>query len=147
MHLFTYGTLMFPEVWRIVVGRKFAHIRAELLGYQVFRVRDAVYPGIIEVSPQPSIHNSQSSTVPGLVYLDLDAASFERLDRFEGDQYRRRSVAVTCPDGRQLAAQSYVVRSALRETLTEEIWTVEKFEAGGHLAEFIARYRGFERLG
>jgi hypothetical protein len=26
MHVFTYGTLMFPEVWQAVVGREFATI-------------------------------------------------------------------------------------------------------------------------
>ena len=46
MHVFTYGSLMFPEVWRIVVGREFETVDGEVAGYSIFRVDDAEYPGI-----------------------------------------------------------------------------------------------------
>ena len=47
MKLFTYGTLMFPEVWeRISIG-PFPSRPATLRGYSIFRVRDALYPGIL----------------------------------------------------------------------------------------------------
>jgi gamma-glutamylcyclotransferase (GGCT)/AIG2-like uncharacterized protein YtfP len=172
MHLFTYGTLMFPEVWQAVVGRQFETTPAQLPGYQIFRVRDAVYPGIIALYPgiiavnpspsgrgqvrdfsdsRPSTLDSGLSPVPGLVYLDVDPESFARLDAFEGHEYIRRSVTVFCkddtsPDGRELTADTYIVPTDSAHILTPEPWTAADFLTHGHLAEFLARYSGFNRL-
>jgi gamma-glutamylcyclotransferase (GGCT)/AIG2-like uncharacterized protein YtfP len=175
MHLFTYGTLMFPEVWQAVVGRQFETTPAQLPGYQIFRVRDAVYPGIIalypgiiESSPQPSAISSQPtsssssdsrpstldsglSPVPGLVYLDVDPESLVRLDAFEGHDYIRRSVTVVCKDdtsalGRELTADTYIVPTESAHILTPEPWTAANFLAAGLLTEFVTKYSGFNRL-
>jgi gamma-glutamylcyclotransferase (GGCT)/AIG2-like uncharacterized protein YtfP len=53
-HLFTYGTLMFPEVWRVVVAKNFETTPAQLPGYEIFRVAGALYPGIIAIDPSPA---------------------------------------------------------------------------------------------
>jgi len=155
MHLFTYGTLMFPEVWQMVVGlevggRGSATLPAALAGYEIYRIRDAVYPGIIAAESaltsnlQPQC--ASAGSVPGLLYLDVDAGAFERLDRFEGSEYRRQTVLVNCQDGRRLAAEAYVVTPEARHLLTEESWTAAEFQARGHLAVFVAHYVGFGRL-
>jgi gamma-glutamylcyclotransferase (GGCT)/AIG2-like uncharacterized protein YtfP len=148
MHLFTYGTLMFPEVWKTVVGKEFPTVPAALPGYQIFRVAGAVFPGIVAIasSPVSPFPPPPSPPVPGLVYLDLDAATIARLDRFEDDFYVRQTVTVTCEDGCELAADAYLVPENRRDVLTSEIWTAEEFAARGHLAEFVTRYRGFNRL-
>lgn len=158
MHLFTYGTLMFPEVWRIVVGRQFQNLPATLHGYQIFRVASVLYPGIIKSPPPPfafpppssnshsSSLNSQPPAVPGLVYRNVDAISLERLDRFEGDDYRRLSVEVTTDDGQVITADTYVIRPELGHLLTDEVWTAKEFAANGQLERFIAEYRGFHRI-
>jgi gamma-glutamylcyclotransferase (GGCT)/AIG2-like uncharacterized protein YtfP len=170
LHLFTYGTLMFPEVWRVVVGKDFESTPAQLPGYQIFRVRDAVYPGIIATEPsgsdpisespraemglnpslisgsRPSTLDPRLCTVPGLLYLNLDATSIKRLDAFEDDFYRRQTITVITEDGQQLETQAYVVPPESWHVLTDERWTGEDFEARGHLAEFVARYSGFGRL-
>jgi gamma-glutamylcyclotransferase (GGCT)/AIG2-like uncharacterized protein YtfP len=148
MHLFTYGTLMFPEVWRIVVGRELKTAPAQLPGYQIFRVKGAVYPGIVAVdSPLTSdLQPLTSSFVPGLLYFNLDPTSLDRLDRFEGEDYRRLTVVVTCEDGRDLAAQAYVVPRESSYVLTHEIWTGDEFIARGGLEQFVAKYSGFQRL-
>ncbi|MGE3243852.1 MAG: gamma-glutamylcyclotransferase family protein [Pirellulales bacterium] len=151
-HLFTYGTLMFPEVWRIVVGRDFESRPATLANYQIFRVADAVYPGIIAsdtnppLNPQPLTLNPQLPPVPGVLYLDVDAASLIRLDRFEGHDYRRLQVEVATADNQPIRADTYIIPPDHRHLLTDEIWTAANFAARGHLAEFIARYGGFHRL-
>ena len=75
MHVFTYGTLMYPEVWRAVVGREFATVGGRAAGFAIYRVQDAVFPGIIAATPQEA--------APGVVYLDVDQASVDRLDRFD----------------------------------------------------------------
>jgi hypothetical protein len=130
-----------------------------LSGHQIFRVRDAVYPGIIKDpslhSPkrlstsgsQPSTLNSQLSPVPGLLYLDVDADSIARLDQFESNFYRRQPITVVTSDGRQLAAEAYVVPNESRHLLTDEIWSAAEFQSRGDLARFVAKYSGFQRLG
>lgn len=149
MHLFTYGTLMFPEVWRIVVCKNFETTPANLPGHEIYRVRNALYPGIIKCDSPPSSPTSDPgplTSVPGLLYHNLDPASLARLDAFEGPEYIRQTITVTCNDGRELEAGAYIVPPERRELLTDEIWTAEDFAARGHLAEFVARFSGFNRL-
>jgi gamma-glutamylcyclotransferase (GGCT)/AIG2-like uncharacterized protein YtfP len=138
MHVFTYGTLMFPEVWRAVVGRSFETVEGTAAGFEVFRVRDAVFPGIIAGTGECS--------VPGVVYLDVDRESTERLDRFEDDFYERRAIAVDCSDGQRRMAEAYVVPSANRSLLTSEPWVRGSFLASGGLEQFISRFAGFGRV-
>ncbi len=96
--------------------------------------------------PQPSTLNSQPSRVPGVLYLDVDADAIARLDRFEDDFYERRSITVACDDGRQLAADAYILPEESRHLLTDEPWTAADFTSRGDLDRFVARYSGFQRL-
>lgn len=137
MHVFTYGTLMFPEVWRTVVGREFATVEAMLTGFAIYRVRDAVFPGIIAADG--------AAAVRGVVYLDVDAASLARLDRFEDDFYERQAVWIACADGRRRQADAYVVPAQQGSVLTDEPWHRDQFVATGGLEHFIGRYAGFGR--
>jgi gamma-glutamylcyclotransferase (GGCT)/AIG2-like uncharacterized protein YtfP len=138
MHVFTYGTLMFPAVWQAVVGRSYKSVEGTAAGFEVFRVCDAVFPGIIAGSGECS--------VPGVVYLDVDSASMERLDRFEDDFYERRAITVDCSDGQQRIAEAYVVPQVNRSLLTNEPWGRESFVASGGLEQFISRFAGFGRV-
>lgn len=139
MHVFTYGSLMFPEVWQTVVGGEFATVEGAVAGYSVFRVRDAVFPGIIAAADE--------CVVRGLVYLDVDPASFDRLDRFEDDFYERRTLSIDCGDGQRRTADAYVVPANYRHVLTAEPWDSATFVSSGGLADFIRRFQGFSRLG
>jgi gamma-glutamylcyclotransferase (GGCT)/AIG2-like uncharacterized protein YtfP len=138
MHVFTYGTLMFPEVWHAVVGRGFASARGTARGYAIYRVRDAVFPGIVAAG-EPDI-------VQGVIYLDVDPGSLQRLDLFEDNFYRRQSLAIDCDDGQRRVADAYVVPPENRAVLTDEIWRADEFVASGGLAHFIRRFQGFARL-
>ena len=139
MHVFTYGSLMFSEVWQTVVGREFATVEGTVAGYSIYRVRDAVYPGIIAAADE--------CVVRGLVYLDVDAASLARLDRFEDDFYDRQSLSIDCSDGQRRAADAYVVPAKYRRVLTAEPWDAAWFVSSGGLEDFIRRFQGFSRLG
>jgi gamma-glutamylcyclotransferase (GGCT)/AIG2-like uncharacterized protein YtfP len=138
MHVFTYGTLMFPEVWQAVVGRSFQTVEGTAAGFEVFRVRDAVFPGITPGTGECS--------VPGVVYLDVDQNSTERLDRFEDDFYERRAISVDCSDRQRRMAEAYVVPLANRRLLTNEPWGRDSFLASGGLEQFISRFAGFGRV-
>jgi gamma-glutamylcyclotransferase (GGCT)/AIG2-like uncharacterized protein YtfP len=138
MHVFTYGTLMFPEVWRAVVGREFGNTEGTATGFAIFRVQDAVFPGIARAD--------EESAVRGVVYLDVDNASLQRLDAFEDVFYERLAITVDCDDGRRLEAQAYVVPETNRHVLTDEAWEREQFVSSGGLRQFIARFAGFGRI-
>jgi gamma-glutamylcyclotransferase (GGCT)/AIG2-like uncharacterized protein YtfP len=138
MHVFTYGTLMFPEVWQAVVGREFASVPGTAAGYAIYRVQDAVFPGIAAADERDSVR--------GVVYLDVDHASVARLDLFEDDFYVRRSVWIDCEDGERRAADAYVVPPENESVLTDERWDRAKFVVSGGLEQFIRRFQGFARV-
>jgi gamma-glutamylcyclotransferase (GGCT)/AIG2-like uncharacterized protein YtfP len=138
MHVFTYGTLMFPEVWQAVAGRPFAHGGGHVTGFALYRVADAVFPGMLAATG--------ADIVQGVVYFDVDEAAIGRLDQFEDDFYRRDLVTVKCEDGRICDVAAYIVPPENRGVLTNEAWTRDEFVARGDLQKFIARFAGFGRL-
>jgi gamma-glutamylcyclotransferase (GGCT)/AIG2-like uncharacterized protein YtfP len=137
MNVFTYGSLMFPQVWEAVIERMFPTIEGAASGFEVFRVKDAVFPGIIETAER---------SVRGVIYLDVDPDSVKRLDTFEDDFYERQTIWIDCDGGQQLEADAYVVPEANRSVLTDEIWDRDEFVASGGLQDFINRFAGFRRV-
>ncbi len=115
-NIFTYGSLMFAEVWTRVVTGDYRSVRARLDGYARFEVRDQTYPGMVAQA------NSQ---VAGVLYLDVDDADLARLDHFEGDDYQRVAHEVACEDGFARAAETYVYR--LHDCLLKTSWQPETF--------------------
>jgi gamma-glutamylcyclotransferase (GGCT)/AIG2-like uncharacterized protein YtfP len=99
--LFVYGTLR--------LGYANDHARAleqgaRFLGHaripgRLFRV--AHYPGL--AGPQAA-----SEWVKGDVFEGVTAEMFQRLDDYEGAEYRRELAAVTMEDGKSLAAYVYL---------------------------------------
>jgi gamma-glutamylcyclotransferase (GGCT)/AIG2-like uncharacterized protein YtfP len=138
MHVFTYGTLMFPEVWRAVVGREFATVDGAAAGFAIYRVQDAVFPGIRAASDRDAVR--------GVVYLNVDAVSLERLDVFEDDFYERQALWIECDDGERRQANAYVVPAHNRAVLTDEPWDRDQFVTSGGLDDFIRRFAGFARV-
>lgn len=138
MHIFTYGTLVFPEVWRTVAGRAYATVGGRASGFAIYRVREAAFPGIIAAGAE--------DFVPGVVYLDVDSDDLERLDQFEDDFYVRRSLAIDCDDGLSRQADAYVVPADNRHVLTDQVWLASEFVARGDLERFRNGFAGFRRV-
>lgn len=138
MHVFTYGTLMFPEVWQAVVGRTFAAVEGRAARYAIYRVRDAVFPGIVPAGDLDSVR--------GVVYLDVDQACVTRLDLFEDDFYERQTLSIDCDDGQRRAADAYIVPAENRAVLTDQQWRGDEFAASGGLHHFLSRFQGFARI-
>jgi gamma-glutamylcyclotransferase (GGCT)/AIG2-like uncharacterized protein YtfP len=132
--LFVYGSLMFETVWMRVVGEQSAGMPAILDGYQRYAVRDETYPAIIT---QPG------GRVEGRLMLSLRPQQLERLDAFEGTDYRRIDVEVRL-GGRLRPAQTYLFLRA--DQLLQQPWDVEGFARTG-IIEFMARYGGFDQAG
>ena len=136
LKIFAYGTLMVPSVMRAVTGRDFTRQAARLRDYARFRVKDALYPGIIA---------KRQAVIDGVLYVDLDHPAIERLDMFEGGLYQRNLVRVETNSGALINADTYVVKPSYRYRLTSTPWSQAEFEQK-YLHEFLARYPGFRSV-
>jgi gamma-glutamylcyclotransferase (GGCT)/AIG2-like uncharacterized protein YtfP len=118
MTLFSYGSLVFPEVMRAVTGRSFAHEPARLADWVRLRVRGASYPGLRA--------RAGASTL-GVLWHEVDPASLARLDRFEGTSYARRTLRVRTSRGEKLQAEVYVWSETELARLSAEPWDPARF--------------------
>ena len=121
MHLFTYGTLTFPEVWQRISMGTFPSRPAVLRGYSMFRVKDAVYPGIVR--------SDANSEVSGILYDDLDEDTLFELDTYESSFYDRLPVTVVVEDGAEVECHAYVVPRIAARFADERCWDKEWFRA------------------
>ena len=127
MHFFTYGSLMFPDVWHRVAGASFATRPATLDDFAAWKVRGETYPGL---APAPG------ETTRGIVHSGVTPEAAARLDAFEGPFYERLTVDVRLDDGTSVAAFAYVVVPAHRHELEPVRWDADAFRRL-HLAQFL----------
>ncbi len=148
--LFTYGSLMFSDVWQEVTGLSMQPVPARLHDHARYSVEDEDYPAVLR---QPG------QIVDGALYTGLSAAALAVLDRFEGPDYQRVTVQVLRTDGTQaepivfapqswpgagqmVAAQLYLhLGQGVR---TGQSWSVAGFRDAG-MARFRREYIGFQR--
>lgn len=122
MNLFVYGTLLVPSIWDVV-----SHFpnpeseQASLSGYAIYRVIDGDFPGIVETA-------EPSSAVTGRVIFDVTDEAMEKLDRYEGEFYVRKSLPVTTISNSRVDAFAYVVPAEMSHLLTEVPWDLEWFK-------------------
>ncbi|MBN1957156.1 MAG: gamma-glutamylcyclotransferase [Desulfuromonadales bacterium] len=135
MDLFTYGTLMDPEIMAHVAGGIFPSHPARLAGFRRRLVRNEVYPAII-----PDV----SEDVEGVVYLSLSAEALERLDSFEGEYYERKTVMAES-NGKKMNVETYVLTAEYRHLLSLIPWSLEEFQSAGK-GIFARDYSGFSRV-
>lgn len=137
MNLFTYGTLMVPEIMHQVAGCVLHGIEASLEGYVRYGVEGEQYPGVTA---------REGSRVDGIVYLDVGPEALRRLDIFEGQRYRREKVRVVRKNDQQdLEVMVYVFRSEYEHLLTGEPWDLHRFLQNGREI-FEREYAGYEEL-
>lgn len=125
MNVFTYGSLMFPEVWEKVVRGRYRSAQATAHGHVRFAVRGETYPGMVE---------AQGQSVNGVVYFDVAQEDIAALDVFEGEQYRRVTLPVVLASGETVAADSYLYLDMTQ--LMDAPWEPERFQ----MQRFLDRY-------
>jgi len=135
-HLFVYGTLMCEDIMQEVSGCLPEHRRGVLEGYTRFRVRDHVYPGLLQ---------REGNRVEGVVYLNVPASAYKRLDRFEAEMYIRRNVSITIDGVGRLTAETYIVRPEYVDRLEEAEWDFSEFLSRGK-SKFRAGYAGYHLI-
>jgi gamma-glutamylcyclotransferase (GGCT)/AIG2-like uncharacterized protein YtfP len=125
-HVFTYGSLMFPEVWHRVVKGQYRSAPATAPGHARFAVLGETYPGMVVQT---------GSSVPGVVYFDVEADDIAALDVFEGNAYQRDRITVQMDgDDTPIAADTYLFLPSLQ--LSNLPWQPEAFG----LRQFLASY-------
>ncbi len=83
--LFVYGSLLFPEVLRALLGRVPNRVPASAPGWRVAALPGCVYPGLVR----------GPGTATGLVMTDLAQREWQVLDAFEGELYQLRCLSLS----------------------------------------------------
>jgi len=128
MNLFAYGTLTFPEVWQRIDVGPFESVPAVLPGFAIFRVRNAVFPGIIRGEP--------GDHVSGLVFRGLLEEDLFELEAYESDLYDRIDVIAASDQG-PLECSAFVIPESHRSALTNEFWDTDQFKKH-QLAKYVS---------
>ena len=136
MNLFAYGTLMCAEIMEEVAGCRPVFCQGTLKDYCRRALRGEHYPAIVPLD---------GDRVPGVLYLDLSAAAWERLDRFEGEMYLRRPVQIEVDQGGLQPAETYVLHPDFGDRLTADPWDFDRFLKTGK-AIFQQGYKGYHAL-
>lgn len=128
MNLFAYGSLMYPQVWTRVMHRAHLSQPATIEGFCRYALRGEVYPAVLE---------APGSSVRGVLYSGLTATELERLDRFEGEDYRRISVRAQLAG--DVAVDTFVYIYTHPDRTSPDQWDPARFEAEG-LQHFLSTY-------
>ena len=125
MHIFTYGSLMFPEIWQRVVRGNYRSATATLPGFARYALADDTYPGMVAQA---------EAVVEGLLYYDVAPPDLAALDAFEGREYRREKVNVVIESGETVIACTYIFLAEQR--LSGLPWEPQAFQ----MSRFIGTY-------
>ena len=134
-HLFVYGTLQHPHVWRGVVNGEYEHVSGRLDGYKPSHLKGKVYPGLVA---------EEASFAEGLVYLDVSDEDLKRLDAFEGRDYRRIEVEIDLDDGTDLRCMTYLYIGDSNQ-VNRMYWRYENYLLDGH-DQFLSGYSGWDEV-
>lgn len=125
MHIFTYGSLMFPEIWQRVVRGNYRSATATLPGFARYALADDTYPGMVAQA---------EAAVEGVLYYDVAPPDLAALDAFEGREYRREKVNVVIESGETVIACTYIFLAEQR--LSGLPWEPQAFQ----MSRFIGTY-------
>lgn len=124
-NLFTYGSLMYPEIFKAVSGQVLESRPAKLLNWRRHQLQGETYPAAAPCA---------GHQLEGVVWFNISAQSLKRLDAFETSSYAREEVQIYTPDRAIHSAHIYRWLDPTR--LLEEDWSTYIFETH-HLKQFL----------
>ncbi len=133
--VFTYGTLMFPEVVEALTGEQLIPVPATLTGFARYAIKNACYPGIV---------NDINASVDGVVYREVSNNTLQVFDWFEAEIYERLPVKVDIQE-QKLEAFAYVVSEKFRRNLDSVPWQPEIF-LEQHSTRYIEKCRQYQAI-
>lgn len=117
--VFVYGTLMSPDVVRVLLGRIPQRTAPAFVSeFQRYPVLGQEFPGMIR---------KEGGRTDGVVIEDLSLEEMKILDWFEGDEYVRQSVTVQWDDGVTRKVESFVWNNPWEELDMEKEWDYQHF--------------------
>lgn len=128
-HVFTYGSLMFDDIFLGVTSTSPERVRARLTHWSRHGLRDREYPGAI---PDPGGEHF----IDGVLWLNLTESALAALDQFEGAEYERIRVQVDGNDATRYDA--WVYRWLLPQAICGS-WSQQTFELR-HRQTFVFRH-------
>ena len=128
-HVFTYGSLMFPQVWERVVRGRYRSVRATLDGFARYAILGETYPGMVPET---------GAQVEGVLYFDVDKDDLAALDAFEGVEYRRDKVSINSESGVIVDAYTYIY--LLPGRLAGAPWNPQEFQMDRFIGSYCAAY-------
>lgn len=129
VHVFTYGSLMFPQVWERVVRGRYRSARGTLAGFARYAIEGETYPGMVAEA---------GAQVKGVLYFDVGPEDLAALDAFEGIEYRRDKVAVRAESGERVEAHTYVYLLPAR--FSGAPWNPDEFQMERFIGSYCAAY-------
>lgn len=108
---------MCPEVYSAVTGQILVAKSGALEGYQIYSLKDRVYPGI---------KSATNAVVSGLV-SKADKKTLDNLDWFEGSEYERKEVEVKLDSGELVKCFCYILKSTHHHIIDHEEWDFQYF--------------------
>ena len=120
-NLFTYGSLMYDEIWTRLTTDKYKKIQAELDGYVRKSIKGEVFPALIKGDGSTS----------GILYLDVSKEDMQTIDIFEGDIYKRIEGKVLTENGKCLTCFFYVLLDSCFHIISDDEWDPLVFEKTG----------------
>ncbi len=88
------------------------------MGFAIYRVKGAAYPGVI---------HSPGNETPGMLYSGIHNEQLRALDLFEGDLYERRYSNIITADANSHNAWVYLISESRKTQLTTEPWHLKSF--------------------
>lgn len=138
-HFFTYGSLMYPQVWQQLVKGNYDSCQANLSGYHRKCIHQQDYPAVFQDN------QSAQKQVLGRIYFDVSIEDQMALDSFEGEEYLRLTEKVFTKERGEIEVEVYVFKPEYLHRVTDEDWDVQAFEKEG-LQRFLNQYKGFKEM-
>ncbi len=104
---------MYQPLLEALAGRSLLVEAARLSDFRCLELLRADYPGIVAC---------QGFSVEGILVRGIPPSAWPRLDRYEGEMYRRTVVSPVCDDGVATEAWAYVTRPRYRVRLGKKDW-------------------------
>lgn len=98
--------------------RSFVSITAVAGGYACSLLKGECYPGLVR---------RDGHSTSGVLYWDVDEATFALLDAFEDEVYVRELLEVTTAGGERVSAMAYIIPSHRADLLSTTAWHVSTF--------------------
>jgi gamma-glutamylcyclotransferase (GGCT)/AIG2-like uncharacterized protein YtfP len=127
--VFTYGSLMFENIFEGVTGERCPHQRAILKRWSRHALLNKTYPGAVNAE-------DPSAKIDGVLWLHVSDQALQKLDTFEGSPYCREWVTVLVENNTPQKAWIY---RWVDDSLICGEWDVAKFTQQ-HQADFLAHH-------